>query len=122
MVFREEAAPHVLDHVVGVSAGAAGAVATQGAVHVGGEVVGEVGDLEAALQARLSAQDAPAGNNDIVTIVTTSGSGVVTSSGTEENLRTRQLGELCGRAWRISHPGLPTLPTCSSQECAIKSG
>lgn len=49
--------------MVGVGAGAAGAVAAQGAVHVGGEVVGEVRDLEAALQARLPAQAAPGAKN-----------------------------------------------------------
>lgn len=51
--------PDSLDHVVGVGAGAAGAVATQRAVNVGGEVVGEVGDLKAALQTRLPAHDTP---------------------------------------------------------------
>jgi len=50
---------HLLDHVVGVSSGAARAVATQRTVHVGGKVVGEVGDFEAALQTRLPAQDTP---------------------------------------------------------------
>lgn len=50
---------HLLDHVVGVGSGAARAVAAQRAVDVGGEVVREVGDLKAALQAGLPAQDAP---------------------------------------------------------------
>lgn len=50
---------HLLDHVVGVGSGAARAVAAQRAVDVGGEVVREVGDLKATLQAGLPAQDAP---------------------------------------------------------------
>lgn len=50
---------HLLDHVVGVGSGAARAVAAQRAVDVGGEVVWEVRDLKAALQAGLPAQDAP---------------------------------------------------------------
>lgn len=49
----------LLDHVVGVGARAAGAVPAQRTVHVGREMVGEIGDLEAALQAGLAAHDAP---------------------------------------------------------------
>lgn len=45
--------------MVGVSSGAAGAVAAQRAVNVGRKVVGEVGDFEAAFQAGLSPQDTP---------------------------------------------------------------
>jgi hypothetical protein len=53
--FRESSVEqcHSLDHVVGVSSGAAGAVATQGAVDVAGEVVGKVGNLKGALHAVL---------------------------------------------------------------------
>lgn len=40
---------HSLNHVVGVGAGAAGAVAAQGAVHVGGEMLAVVGNLKGAL-------------------------------------------------------------------------
>lgn len=59
-VGRHDTQPsHLLDHVVGVGSGAARAVAAQRAVDVGGEVVREVGDLKAALQAGLPAQDAP---------------------------------------------------------------
>lgn len=51
---RRDFKSHILDHVVGVGSGAASAVATQRTVHVGGEVIREVGDFEAALQTSLS--------------------------------------------------------------------
>lgn len=58
----------IVDHVVGVGAGAAGAVATQRAVNVGGEVVGEVGDLKAALQTRLPAHDTHFPNSSLLDV------------------------------------------------------
>lgn len=48
----------IVDHVVGISSRAAGAVAAEGAVHVGGEMIREIRDLKAALQTRLPAHDA----------------------------------------------------------------
>ena len=51
--------PDSLDHVVGVSSRTAGAIATQRAVNVSGEMIGEVWDLKAALQTRLPAHDTP---------------------------------------------------------------
>lgn len=48
----------IVDHVVGVGSRAAGAVPAQRTVHVRREMVGEIGDLEAALQAGLAAHDA----------------------------------------------------------------
>lgn len=47
----------IVDHVIGVSARAAGAVAAERTVHVGREVVREIWDLKAALQTGLPAHD-----------------------------------------------------------------
>lgn len=47
----------VVDHVVGISSGAASAVTALRTVNVGREVVWEVRDFEAALQASLPPQD-----------------------------------------------------------------
>lgn len=55
----------VLDHVVGISSGAASAVTALRTVNVGRKVVWEVRDFEAALQASLPPQDAPEGKRDI---------------------------------------------------------
>lgn len=49
----------LLDHVVGIGSRAAGAVATQRAVNVSGEMIREIRDLKAALQARLPAHNTP---------------------------------------------------------------
>lgn len=43
----------VVDHVIGVGSGAAGAVAAERTVHISGKVIVEIRDVEAALQARL---------------------------------------------------------------------
>lgn len=49
----------LLDHVVGISSRAAGAIATQRAVNVSREVIREIWDLKAALQTRLPTHDTP---------------------------------------------------------------
>lgn len=49
----------LLDHVVGVGTGAAGAVRAEGAVDIGGVVMGEVWNLKVALNALLLAKERP---------------------------------------------------------------
>lgn len=49
----------IVDHVVGISSRAAGAIATKRAVYIGREMIGEIWDLKAALQTRLPAHDTP---------------------------------------------------------------
>lgn len=47
----------IVDHVVGISSRTAGAIATQRAVYVSGEMIREIWDLKAALQTCLTAHD-----------------------------------------------------------------
>lgn len=49
----------IVDHVVGISTRAAGAVAAQRAVNVSRKMIREIWDLKAALQTRLLAHDTP---------------------------------------------------------------
>lgn len=48
----------IVDHVIGISSRAAGAIATERTMHVGREMVREIWNLKAALQTRLPAHDA----------------------------------------------------------------
>lgn len=56
----------IVDHVVGISSRAAGAVATQRAVYISREMIREVWDLEAALQACLPAHDTHFPNSSLL--------------------------------------------------------
>lgn len=58
----------IVDHVVSVRSGAAGAVATQRAVYVGREMIGEIWDLKTALQTSLPAHDAHFPNSSLLDV------------------------------------------------------
>lgn len=98
---------HVLDHVVGISSGAASAVTALRTVNVGREVVWEVRDFEAALQASLPPQDTPEDKRDISISGWTGIFGVITI--TKTKLMTCKLPEACSQISLILHPKRFTL-------------
>lgn len=57
----------LLDHVIGISSRAAGAVATERTMHISREMIREIWNLKAALQTRLPAHDAPVKNKNVMT-------------------------------------------------------
>lgn len=58
----------IVDHVVGIGSRAAGAIAAQRAVNVSREMVREIRDLKAALQARLPAHDTHFPNSSLLDV------------------------------------------------------
>lgn len=58
----------IVDHVVGISSRAAGAIATQRAVNVSREVIREIWDLKAALQTCLPTHDTHFPNSSLLDV------------------------------------------------------
>lgn len=63
----------IVDHMVGVSSRTAGTIATQRAMNVSREMIGEVWDLKAALQTRLPAHDTHFPNSSLLDVALHSG-------------------------------------------------
>lgn len=58
----------IVDHVIGVSSRAAGAIATERTMHIGGEMIREIWNFKAALQTCLPAHDAHFPNSSLLDI------------------------------------------------------
>jgi hypothetical protein len=57
----------LLDHVIGISSRAAGAVSAERTMHIGREMIRKIWNLKAALQTCLPAHDAPVKNKNVIT-------------------------------------------------------